>query len=76
MSPEAISFARAHGFNKKAANLLFTLLCQALAKHKFEAKVVYNLDQWSLNNYIRLASLFARSCYKAFSYDSIKSVNY
>ena len=45
MSPEATSIARANGFNKKAVDILFALLCEAFAKHKFEANVVYNLDE-------------------------------
>ena len=39
------SIVRAHGFNLKNVNLFFALLREALAKHKFEANVVYNLDE-------------------------------
>ena len=44
-SSEATIIACTHGFNKKAVDLFFALLCEAFAKHKFEANVVYNRDE-------------------------------
>ena len=58
-SPEATSIARTHGFNKKVVYLLFSFLSEAFVKHKFEANVVYNLDESGITTVQRVPKVIA-----------------
>ena len=58
-SPEATSIALTHGFNKKVVYLFFSFLSEAFVKHKFEANVVYNLDESGITTVQRVPKVIA-----------------
>ena len=56
MSPDATSIARTHGFKKK---VVYLFLSEAFVKHKFEANVVYNLDESGITMVQRVLKVIA-----------------